>query len=495
MHLRDLSVCMESAPINLHLPLAQKLTDLFQGVIDDLEGVEDASARIEYIKSNRSEFANKMGKIFRDVLKNPNMYVEVPNEPGLEFASGSYLESDDENNFLVTYTPDGYHENEYQASDELIKDKQRLFEAFDQKTQQFIPSKIPSSYKSYIRFNMHCAFIPRDTLTEIAENFTARELTAIMLHEFGHTLNCLEMVYAQTLELTRFETVLRTELDSMPSIQAQAQHLKTTHRKIQSVSKLKNKQIDALIKALPDNVPAAADAHVSERWAQTSRAHLFPPIAILFIAVVGEIARVQTLLMMRYISTKFSDLKQHEDSATLEEQYADRYVTRCGYGADLVTALKKITRIAAATGMGSSTAVGKIMSKLNIAMYHVLSAFPVATRAFELYEADHVRYKSILRETRKVMSASNQLTNAEKIMILRQYDATAGILAKTTHRSATISAIVSFIFAMRSPTNMYSMFTTGNIDKRYAKLVKVIQELSAPKTNVGVTRLQVLNNK
>ncbi len=220
--------------------------------------------------------------------------------------------------------------------------------------------------RATLYMDVDMAFLMKDNMpNHLVEDFTARELAAIYLHEVGHLVTMLEqagnMYQTFALEKKHLESAIVASKRQNPSLSKMINTYKTNLRPIFEEHVKKGRLNKEYLKAT-DALCAA-----SEYAEHTQRSDIFYGIferlcsvlVSMWFAVVLFFARIGIYVYLYLIGsalTYFISDKPGESGKSTEystsnsvyyhaERMADEFATRHGYGADLASALAKLTNI------------------------------------------------------------------------------------------------------------------------------------------------------
>lgn len=206
--------------------------------------------------------------------------------------------------------------------------------------------------KATIEFDVELGFLLEDRLPPNAgvSNLTARELTAIMLHEIGHTLTLVEHagdVYARTATFkyltTAFANANAGNIDEIynltEKVAAKIEKPDPTNAKrlIDAATKLRNDIRSTKAPIETNSVKSACRGLMESCFA-----FLTDVLTIPMNLLIGN------MQSRRFSSSeqkaKFGDIPINGRLATWQERKADEYAFSHGYGADQASALNKISK-------------------------------------------------------------------------------------------------------------------------------------------------------
>lgn len=411
--------------------LGDELTALWQEVIDYRDNSLNGVSFTGRLSAIQSFFAKKIAKRFMDIVwKNTGLNIEaIFFKPNFEvsFCTWICIQKGDEltarGTGQIVDTLNGQASDwisnlrgEEFTVDELIS----LAKSYDVEKGIIKPEhreQIKKIVRCAIGFDLSLGFLSVDYLPKNsgAKYLTARELTAIMLHEIGHTLTLVEHAADLYARAATFRT-----------LEAYFKKTATVEKSIELGKRVANlaasngyaKDAAALLQAVTQ---AEKDYQSSgQRMPAPTRASFIGSTVgsafyLLSVALSGTLDLLITDSTREFLrlrvgqKKKLADLPVSERMWTWQERKADEYAFTHGYGADQVTALEKITKFYEMIGKSEKDleallreeAKGKALglyTKLRL-LFWVQQSFHDYT--FRSYPPTSERYREILNHSVK----------------------------------------------------------------------------------------------
>jgi hypothetical protein len=364
-------------------------------------------------------------------------------------------------------------------------------------------------------------FVP----ASVAEPFTAKEITAIFLHEVGHIMTFIEHA-ADTYVITERIKKIAVNTDNIKTIKDANDWVDAYDKKIipdlqKQLAKLTSAQIPdpRTIKPLKDTLAAIVSVLSTIKSILRGAAPVVNAVytvSVIFLSAVNVVFRtlsaivtgVFTLLMqysntsMAYAAwhadgiwtkygTKVADKRSTKNNAFLAERWADEFATRHGYGDELISALAKMGkaqdygRVVVAS---DSTLVNSgIISAIVATFAWLCTTFNPITRLFfpSNYEDDFYR-------ARRVVQNMKQRFKEEKIpaiqcdALLAQLDRAEKLTAanKSIQHTSVFETLRNILDNVIDPFAWIEMLKDGKLDRDFAILQNSLDDLSSNKLYV-----------
>lgn len=490
--------------------LGDELTALFQEVIDyrdnDLNGVSFQGR----LSSIQNFFAKKIAKRFMDIVyKNTGLNIEaVFFKPSFEvsFCTWICIQKGDEltarGTSQITDSLNGQARDwvtalrgEEFTVDELIS----LAKSYDVEKGIIKPEhreQVKKIVRCAIGFDLSLGFLSVDYLPKNsgAEYLTARELTAIMLHEIGHNLTLIEHaadLYARAATFRTLEAYFKKTATVEKSIEL--------GKRVANIAASNGytKDAAALLKAVTQ----------AEKDYQSSGQRMPAPTKASFIgSTIGSafyllsVVLSGTLDLLLTDSTrallrlrdgqkkKLADLPVSERMWTWQERKADEYAFTHGFGADQVTALEKITKFYGMIGKSEKDiaallkeeAQGKALglyAKLRL-LFWVQQSFYDYT--FRSYPPTSERYREILNHSvkqLKIHGASAEYVN-KYIKDIETILTTIDNVSRSDKYFELMQKKYRLFMKYCSLPSFIAWFTNGRAEQELEELMTDIHQLS-----------------
>ena len=231
---------------------------------------------------------------------------------------------------------------------------------------------IKESYKLQIRkiikpilgFDIEFAFMLKDQLAANSgiDNFTAREITAIVLHEIGHTISMIEHSADCYARMTSFNYLSEAFKKSNADKPDQAIRLaEAVAAKIKKSDPTNSDRLSKMAAKFRADVAKAGGSALKNKQRDAVRG-LSVCGMVFLIAFFDQILDVVfgSVQGTRFASDqkhKISDLPLNRRLVTWEERKADEYAFTHGYGVDQASALNKMDKYYARLGMSDKDVV------------------------------------------------------------------------------------------------------------------------------------------
>ena len=491
--------------------LGVELEKLFQEVIDyrdnSLKGVGFSARAIAL----QSFFGKKIARRFMDIVyKNTGLNIEAVFFKGsfeTQFCTWICIQKGDEltarGTQQITSTLNGQASewitammggNEFTV-DELIA----LAKSYDVEKGIIKPAhreQIKKIVRCAIGFDIALGFLSVDYLPKNsgAEYLTARELTAIMLHEIGHNLTLVEHaadLYARAATFRALEAYFKKTATVEKSI--------GLAKRVANIAASNGYQKDA--------AALLAAATQAEKDYQSTGQRLPAPTKASFIeSTVGSAFyllgivlsgtldvlisdNTRTFLRLRAgQKKKLADLPVSERMWTWQERKADEYAFTHGYGADQVTALEKITNFYGMIGksekdleaMQQAETKGKslgIFAKLRLLFWAMSTLGDFCYRS---YPPTSERYREILNHTvreLKIHGASGEYV-AKYIKDIETILTSIDNISKSDKYFELAQKKYRLFLKYVSLKSFVAWFTNGRAEQELEELMSDIRQLS-----------------
>ena len=287
--------------------------------------------------------------------------------------------------------------------------------------------QIASWVKCAMGFDIALGFLALDYLPKNSgcEYLTARELTAIMLHEIGHNLTLVEHA-----------ADLYAKQSMMKALEEAFAKTATPDRALEFAKEVSwyarsqgwTKEADSLQLAV-ERATKDFQTTGQNRNPVGERKFIFALIGSAFYLLINLITTASTAIFGNPTSDlnrkgqkkKLGDTIISERMWTWQERKADEYAFAHGYGADQVRSLEKIGKIYARLGRSEEevqkmNAVEKAGSDLSLLVRLQLSAFAniiISDYGYRMYPPGSERYKEIMRHT--IRELKNNGASAEYV--------------------------------------------------------------------------------
>lgn len=377
------------------------------------------------------------------------------------------------------------------TAEEMLK----IVKAFDPKT-----GGIKTSMRNEIKKLVHCimlfdfaeAFCIKDYFPEGApvEYLTAREITAIMLHEIGHTLSLLEYAADTYSHMAKFESLtegFRKYAD--PSEQVKFVELVAAEAGKAGVAEADKLQtVASKMKSEVGNLPGANKSVINT--------YLEPMFGMAKVVSKSLWYSAKNFFCNpfynKYMSdaqyTKYSDVLTTERDMTWAERTADDYAIRHGYGKELVTGFDKTHQMFSLLGYSNEAIMamvkaGRFKTQLSLFEKMKITTFIptiARNRLHGLYPEGADRFREIMKVSIQGLKANNAnpefvrkyIDDIEQmIKSIENYDETRGFIAKQMVR-------YKLLLKYLSVTSWVDIIVHGRVVPEIEQLIGQLDRLS-----------------
>ena len=521
------SLALESMQASVKSKLGSELEALFQEVIDyrdkNLEDVNFESKEQAICTYFQKNVAKRMMDI---VWKNAGLYIA-----GIEFKprfvsqfctwmcyghtsprtqNGTFQIENILNGQANGFVGDLFANKEFTV-EELIK----IAMSFDVE-KGIIKPQFRKDMKKWIQcgigFDISLGFLAKDYLPKNAnvEYLTARELTAIMLHEIGHNMNLIEHAADMYAHVSAFNA-LRTYAEKKCTPQ-QAIELGKYAVAYGTQAGL-NKEASRLAGIIESSTKDLASCGKQQLDPTGKNCFVLSMICSAFellgeaMHIICDIAIVDPTRWTFRMSQnkKVGDTIIHDRMWQWEERHADEYAMLNGYGAAQVTSLEKIMKVYSLLGR-SAKEVEQMQhaerTRQKLSLFSKIHLFSVAhcmlsSPMYMLYPPGSQRYREILKST---------------IQNLKKFGADAAYVTKYMKDIETILDSIDkmsredkylelsmerykVFMKFTSLGSILSWLTHGRVDTELVELLNDIQKLNANLLSYFAVKFQQLAKK
>lgn len=526
--LTELFPGLEAIDFQFSSNLGKRLTDLFQTVIDFRENLDysrvddDAQVQREYrLKEVYHFFMSKCKPTFKKIIEE---------ETGIRisklYCTGGHLES-----ITGLFACDLSFGNQYAAIDvlgtmsgtgssaystkEAIDDMMTMTEYFDPKKGR-VTSKTYGKTKTYpfetvMYFDINCAFCMHDFVpTHLVEPFTAREIAAIMMHETGHAISTVEHAgdcFATINRICNFSKSLNSDVDARVLINGLSLKILPELKKVLSQSNLDktdfrfvNNCVSVLSTASMTMRNFISQEQTDENILYTAGSVISTGLILwmkFFTILIMDVYMFTICTLLIYetmrlsysdtnaLGTKAGDVKTNYNNMFLIERWADEFVSRHGFGADLASSLNKISEVFNILGTVGDTTSSRVrnssimncliavsvwfLEKINLFNYWE----PIA------YENQYQRAVRIRQNTYAAFKNINRMDGAAQEHYLRSVDILEKEIAKakTLSDTAFSKALYNILRNLSSPVKWFQLLKNANLDRDLEILCNRIDDL------------------
>lgn len=416
----------EVIDFQVNTAIGKKLTKIFQAVIDYRDALtypKDMSEvdRVAYRNSAVTDFVNQnMVPDFKEAVRKEIglIVTEIRLFYGMEIGiTGQFAIGASFDDIVLAQRYTGHlNAIEFQSNNsKKTEDLMSVSKLADLSTGKFTGFKTDGgrTVSCKMLFDVNTAFLANDFVAMNKRDLlTAEEITAIMLHEIGHAHSIAEHLSRAYYYRERLESY-RANLGGLSKAELAERILKDgevflkkskdimNEPEIKNLDPEKQKMVHGWLDSVRGIVVSTSEyikehEEVSEEEAGSSIIATGAGLMVLLFNMVqmliGCVSCLITLFLtvftlMQTISTLFQDMSaavgrgvnldngKNNDTGTsfLQETYverwADEYVARCGYGAQMASGLNKVVRIIdSATGSGGIV-LSKVLRESTLVMY------------------------------------------------------------------------------------------------------------------------------
>ena len=374
--------------------------------------------------------------------------------------------------------------------------------------------EIKKLVRSRIGFDIRTGFLLEDFLPKNSgvSNFTAQEITAIILHELGHTLTLVEHAADMYARASTFN-YLTTAFQAAHGGDASAA-VSLVNEAAKALDSKGNKDAASKIRKLGerfniDMVKAGSNADPKIKRKLVSGLI----ISIIYLISDALIAPFDFLfgnnVRFKYNASeqkrKYGDLPANGRLLTWQERKADEYAFTHGYGKDQVTALEKLGRLFNRLGRSESEiekinsieTLGKDISFFD--KMHLLLVAPMICGDYmqSLYPAGSQRFKELLNLTVQQLKANG----ANPEMVRKYMEDIEVIKDKIDHIEKSDLFLARMVKAYEvlnsylSIPSFFDIIVHGRVRQELDRLIDELQDLSCNLIHFYGMKLQSLAKK
>ena len=395
----DMFPGMEAIDYLANPALGDKLTKLFQKVFDYKESLDykhviaggESACRDYRLQMVYDYFSKVISKDFLKVLKDTanlevkQLYLTGGKDDGLTFCFACDIGISEQYRGMSTLIAHEIGDLQYDSAgvpltSPIIEDLTHLAECIDLKKGRLTTSKYGRKrdkplYVPAMYFDVNGAFCAEDFVSteHYSEPFTAREVTAIMLHEVGHAMTVIEhagdiyvtrariLAEANAFKRVKDTSVLKAFLTEFKNgvlndVTAQANALAAKAGGEGTFLRKATGTVNGLVTCLDKlivedtsaSVGTAIKAFIGNFFARILWLVLYL-FADLIMLCMGIFFWTETTDMFVWdrgqFNEKLGDTPANYNRTFLLERWADEFATRLGYGPELASGLRKLRDI------------------------------------------------------------------------------------------------------------------------------------------------------
>lgn len=401
-----------------------------------------------------------------------------------------------------------------------LNEMMKMSENFDAKNARLTSGNFGEGKKRKISaeiwFDANAAFLPKDFLpNSFIDDFTAPEITAIMLHEVGHVMTMVERAgdfYAQTerhvnhlKNLVKFSTPKDMVLDLAKNGDEFFNNLADK----EVVTKKEAETMKDAVKSLA-YCYEEQDENILKFMASLlmtiSMVAIWPIVAILPQFLAAAIASRWVLDGANEFfgskGKKTTDVKGTKMNHFMFERMADEFVSRMGLGGPLASGLNKLHKIIEMLSAGGdAVAWSEWMRKVKL-LHYGYKLVAVIWRIPGSFISDPIIYETPLNRLQRLVQNNmavyknklpvqvrdRYILDCEKIMAA--VEETKGNIAHKTARF-----VMEWLMALTSPTKLLAVLATGRLTNDYQKLLNQMEGLINNKLYYLGAKFQQISEK
>lgn len=486
--------------------LANQLAELFQEVIDIREQHHNLEDRVLAVERtvNDQQFINDFQRIVSDNIGLQIRELKLSPMFNGNFATFCEFDGDSGINWWLTIQRmSGYSTYEdwrrffiSQKNDITADDMKKLADALNPDTGRFNPNAKSLTIKKdnktlpievTIFFDPYAAFLVKEVVHKKHPYMTAMEITAVVLHELGHTVTTLERGADLYYRANVYQSAL-TEFDKRATKEEKRKFGKMVleQQMPEMMDQVKHKYPDV------DDYISPHEESVVVRGIETALdvvLNLYLIACYAFFRLLGSSIQAVTTFLFgaweknNYLYKENGKLRKHSDYyrkssyKQTTERLSDAYAARHGVGAALITALDKLFGYMSSMGgvtLNQDSTISWAISRLAIL---VLVSGGESTGG--VYPEAEERRHLIVNQTLEQLKNSN-LSPELKAYHLKQYE-TARQAALKRNSNIIINGIRCFNvirkifkYIVSAPTNMV---INGRFGNEYEELLRELDDL------------------
>ena len=472
------------------------LEKVFQEAIDFKNNTPFDDQKKEVSKYCKTTLIKNICKVYKDTVNIDIDSVYLSNR----FPAGAGMcigDTEETNDIIYTVSDQNYGLKKITSASIELKELIELYKSVDSNTGKISNITFGKRLASLSLFlPVHTYFLLYHHVSpEVIEEVTAKEMTAIFLHETGHYYSMLERLQDKYLTINRITSHLSTLADKYSTediAEAILDNEKEMSKLIGSDIEAKN-NLDISVKC------ANTLLYLHEKCEETDNHAVYLTFKLLGKVIWFVIFNIFYKLTIHPFISSLSKLKEYSvpmvsttnkytDTIATRNLYltrerdADEYMVRSGYGEHFLSYIRKIDKLHVyLLSMKSHTYSLNNLSNVtyNYTLLKLLSGFyknTIYNKDYLKYGTDIERCKSICREH---ISALKSLPPEDQGMWLRRYEVCINEYQKLQKDAeSNITIIMRFIEAIASsPSRVVDSLITGKTNNDYMKLQKQVEEI------------------
>ena len=483
--------------------LGQALEKIFQEAIDYKNSLPFSEQKEKVKKYCTTKLKQNIIKAYKSVANiTVDNVIFINDYPALMFA---IMPGKNEEQAIKTFeiSDQGYGTNKISNPDKEMKEMLDLYKATKDKSTKLGSLNYGGNKSLNIVLYFDTAMgllLDHYVSPEIVQVFTAKELTAIYLHETGHLYYALEKFEDSFYCVNRITHQLMN-LSTKYSNTDIAETVLEYEKELKDITKdIKNpvlsKYIDLLSKSASTVLYLKEKSEEDLKYIGVAeaiiglltKALIFFIINILYFAFVHGIGNLLNFIGERIINQqasstdKYSDIRNSIYHYAFREKDADEYAVRSGYGEDLISSMRKFSKIEETIFMLQNTLISWDSVQTLSTGYYLIRWVTIFYKN-SIYNESAVIYESMLDRCASMCQAAipalKTLPPTEQGIWLLRYEQSLKQLRELQKESKCImTPFVQFCnLIVTSPSTILESIVSGRISNDYYKLQKQLDEL------------------
>ena len=483
--------------------LGLALERVFQEAIDYKNSIPFSEQKEKVKKYCTSKLKNNIIKAYKSTANiTVHNVIFIHDYPSLMFA---IMPGKTEEQAIRTFeiSDQGYGTNKISTPDKEIKEMIELYKATKDKSTKLgsLNYGKNKSLEIVLYFDTAMGLLLDHYISpEITQTFTAKELTAIYLHETGHlyyalerfedTFYCVNRITDQLVNLsTKYSSV-----DIAESVLEHEKELKDIVKDLKDTTL--TKYIDLTFKSANTILYLKEKSDEDLKYigiveaivGLLTKAIMFFEINIIHFPLIHGLGNILNFIGERLINhqasstDKYSDIRNSIYHYAFREKDADEYAVRSGYGDQLISSMRKFTKIEETISTLSNTPISWDSVQTLSTGYYLIKWTTIFYKN-SIYNESSVIYESMLDRCASMCQAAipalKTLPPTEQGIWLLRYEQSLKQLKELQKESKCImTPFVQFCnLIVTSPSTILESIVSGRISNDYYKLQKQLDEL------------------
>lgn len=374
-----------------------------------------------------------------------------------------------------------------------------LSKSFDTKTGKVDPNKTKIPVSMVFGLGVYDYCLLHDFLPNKFERMTPREATAVTLHEIGHVLTVVERA-CDSFNLAERQVELNTAFTKNASTEEKLKLLENRLESPEAQKRIPKKLREASLAAVKaalqykqkkygnESLYESIQDNIITRTISTLCYLLFAIFSLLmniaFINTIGALVYSLDIITFGSVMAKSNDksgeYKNTDFFLTYSERWSDEYATRHGYGKELMSSLRKLTKYCEISNYPFSQSMRegrtsyelvKIITELSMLIHDPI----VDTN----YEFQINRFKRIAQNLIPIFKKSKEVPPAIMDEYLKDYETMLDEIndqIKNTKFYRSTTAMI-LLFVSEIPKAISNAIHNKSLDDAYIKLMNKVEEL------------------